>query len=259
MAIDIKKMAKNGQEILMEDRVAVRCVVVFTMLRWFFNNVFRVFLTMRDLLVCIFVITFAISYQYCFLMMDDIDQIWNRMLSGERYDAMHPGLHKRLADTRRALWRFNALSPDDVDEQRKIIRDLLGAVGERFHINQPFRCDYGCNIFIGENFFANFNLTVLDEARVTIGNNVFIGPNVSIYTACHPLEEDERNLGVEWAEPVTIGNSVWLGGGVTIVPGVTIGNNVVVGAGAVVTRDVPSNVVVAGNPARIIKRLDAGE
>lgn len=105
------------------------------------------------------------------------------------------------------------------------------------------------------SFFANFNLTILDEARVTIGDNVLIGPNVSIYTACHPLDAIERNKWVEWAEPVTIGNNVWIGGSSTILPGVTVGDNVVIGAGSVVTRDVPSDVVVGGNPARIIKRL----
>ena len=188
----------------------------------------------------------------------EFEQLWAKILAGERYNAMHPGLHRRLADTRRALWRFNSLCPDEIEEQRTIIRSLMGSIGEKFHFNQPLRIDYGCKVFIGENFFANFNLTILDEARVTIGDNVFIGPNVSIYTACHPLEEEERNRGIEWAEPVTIGNSVWIGGGVTIVPGVTIGNNVVIGAGAVVTRDVPSNVAVAGNPARIIKQLDNG-
>lgn len=122
-------------------------------------------------------------------------------------------------------------------------------------MNQPFRCDYGCNIHIGENFFANFNLTILDEAEVRIGDNCFIGPNVSIFTACHPLDAASRDTGVEWAEPVTIGDSVWIGGNATILPGVTIGDNVVIGAGSVVTRNIPSGVVVGGNPARIIKKV----
>ena len=139
---------------------------------------------------------------------------------------------------------------------KTLFRSIVGKCGEKFHVNQPFRCDYGCNILIGNNFFANFNLTILDEAIVEIGDNVFIGPNVSIYTACHPLDPEARNTGVEWAEPVTIGNSVWIGGSAVILPGVTIGDNSVVGAGAVVTRDVPSGVVVAGNPARIIKHID---
>ena len=144
-------------------------------------------------------------------------------------------------------------------EQKEILHQLLGGHGERFHINQPFRCDYGCNIFIGEDFFANFNLTILDEAYVTIGDHAFIGPNVSIYTACHPLEANERNTGDEWALPVTIGDNVWIGGSATILPGVTIGNNSVIGAGSVVTHDILANVVAAGNPARIIRRLQPEE
>lgn len=117
-----------------------------------------------------------------------------------------------------------------------ILKSLLRSSGNNIIINQPFRCDYGCNISVGENFMANFNLTILDEALVTIGNNVFIGPNVSIFTACHPIDPVERNKGVEWAEPVTIGNSVWIGGDTTILPGVTIGDNVTIGAGSVVTK-----------------------
>lgn len=188
--------------------------------------------------------------------MNDFEREWQRMLDGEVYDAVHPEFIRRLEVTRERIWEFNSLRPSQVDEQRAILRELLGGCGERLHVNQPFRCDYGCNITVGENFFANFNLTILDEARVTIGDNVFIGPNVSIYTACHPLDAEARNTGVEWAEPVTIGDSVWIGGGATILPGVTVGNRVVIGAGAVVTRDVPDGVVVAGNPARVVKQID---
>lgn len=181
--------------------------------------------------------------------------VWTAMLSGKPYDASDPTLISRLMETRRTLWEFNSLPPDNIDRQQEILRSLLGSTGSRFHFNQPFRCDYGCNITIGENFFANFNLTILDEARVTIGDNVFIGPNVGIYTACHPLEAEPRDTLIEWAEPVTIGDSVWIGGGTTILPGVTIGSRSVVGAGSVVTHDVPDDVVVAGNPARIIRRI----
>lgn len=184
---------------------------------------------------------------------------WNKMLSGEIYDAVHPKFIRMLMDTREKIWEFNNLRPSDIERQKGILRSLLGGCGEKFHVNQPFRCDYGCNIYIGENFFANFNLTILDEAEVRIGNNCFIGPNVGIYTACHPLEPESRNTGVEWAEGVTIGDNVWIGGSVTVLPGVRIGNNVVVGAGAVVTRNIPDNVVVGGNPARIIKKLTDGE
>lgn len=185
--------------------------------------------------------------------MESHEEIWRKMLAGENYDASHPHLLEKLMRTRILIRRFNDLMPDNLTEQKKLIRSLLGSYGNNFTINQPFRCDYGENIHIGENFFANFNLTVLDEAEVRIGDNAFIGPNVSIYTACHPLDAAERNKQTEWALPVTIGNNVWLGGNVTIVPGVTIGDNCVIGAGSVVTRDIPSNTVAAGNPARVIK------
>lgn len=180
---------------------------------------------------------------------------WQKMVSGEIYDATNQEFLDKLVATREIIYKFNSLLPSDIDGQKDVLRNLLGSVGEPFHFNQPFRCDYGCNIHIGDNFFANFNFTILDEAEVRIGNNVFVGPNVSIYTACHPLDAELRNTAVEWAESVTIGNNVWIGGSAVILPGVTIGNNVVVGAGAVVTKDVPSDCVVAGNPAKIIKQL----
>lgn len=183
------------------------------------------------------------------------NDIWEQMLSGELYDATDPELVRRLEITREKLWRFNHIHPAEKDEMRSILCSILGSHGENFQFNQPFRCDYGDNIFIGENFFANFNLTILDEAEVRIGDFCFIGPNVSIYTACHPLDAENRNKVLEWSEPVIIGDNVWIGGSATILPGVTIGDNVVIGAGAVVTKDVPSNVVVGGNPAKIIKRI----
>ncbi len=187
--------------------------------------------------------------------MTEAEEIWKAMVSGEIYDATHPELIRRLKATREKIWEFNNLRPSQTEKLKAILHELLGGHGEWFQINQPFRCDYGCNIFIGEEFFANFNLTILDEAEVRIGDNVFIGPNVSIYTACHPLDAETRNKAVEWAEPVTIGNNVWIGGSATLLPGVTIGDNVVIGAGSVVTKDVPDNVVVGGNPARILKKL----
>ncbi len=187
--------------------------------------------------------------------MTEEEKIWEQMLSGEIYDATHPALLRRLEATREKLWEFNNLRPSQVAEQKAILHELLGGHGEWFQINQPFRCDYGSNIYIGEGFFANFNLTVLDEAEVRIGDHVFIGPNVSIYTACHPLDAATRNKAVEWSEPVRIGHNVWIGGSATIVPGVTIGDNVVIGAGSVVTRDIPSDCVAVGNPARVIKKL----
>lgn len=183
-------------------------------------------------------------------------EIWEAMTRGERYDAAHPHLIGRLQATRMKLHEFNSLPPCEEKRLREILHDVIGSHGERFQVNQPFHCDYGDNIHIGENFFANFNLNILDEAEVSFGDNVFIGPNVSIYTACHPLDAPERNKAIEWAEPVKIGNNVWICGSVTIVPGVTIGDNCVIGAGAVVTKDIPANTLAAGNPARVIRHID---
>ena len=182
------------------------------------------------------------------------EQEWAKMLRGEVYDAGYSEFQKKLVDTRLIVREYNSTSPAETDKLSNILTQLLGSRGKNCTINQPFRCDYGCNIYVGEDFFSNFNFTVLDEAEVRIGNHVFIGPNVSIYTACHPLDSKRRDTFVEWAEPVTIGNSVWIGGGVTILPGVTIGNGAVIGAGSVVTRDVEPYTLVAGNPARFIKK-----
>ena len=188
--------------------------------------------------------------------MDNItvfEREWRKMLGGEVYEATHPEFLRRLEETRELLWEYNSLRPSEEKRREEIIRGLLGSCGEHIHINQPFRFDYGCNIHIGNGFFANFNLTILDEAEVRIGNNVFIGPNVNMYTACHPINPEERRDGVQWAEPITVGNDVWIGGNATILPGVTIGDNAVIGAGSVVTRDVKSNTVVVGNPAKEIR------
>lgn len=183
-----------------------------------------------------------------------VSREWQKMLDGEIYDAGHQLFLKELIATRKKIKRYNDLDPES-PELTTLLRDILGGCGENAVFNQPFRCDYGCNIKVGENFMANFNLTILDEATVTFGDNCLVGPNVSIYTACHPLDAQQRATMVEWAEPVTIGNNVWIGGSATIVPGVTIGDNCIIGAGSVVTRDVESNTVVAGNPAKVIKRL----
>lgn len=178
------------------------------------------------------------------------------MLSGQLYSAVDPELLQELNAVKNIIHRYNALPPSATAERLAILQHLLGGIGDdALIINQPFYCDYGKQIRLGKRFFANFNFTVLDEAPVTIGDDCFIGPNVSIYTACHSTDPVERNSRREWAEPVVIGNNVWIGGSVTILPGVTIGNNVTVGAGAVVTRDVPDNVVVAGNPAKVIRHI----
>lgn len=180
---------------------------------------------------------------------------WDKMIRGEEYEAALPEFGRRLARVRALLQKYNQAPAEDTALQEELLRSIIPDMGERCHFNQPFRCDWGCNIHIGRDFFANFNLTILDEAPVSIGDNVFIGPNVSIYTACHPLDAARRRTGREWAESVRIGNDVWIGGGTSILPGVSIGDGAVVGAGAVVSRDVAPYTVVAGNPARKIKDI----
>ena len=180
-----------------------------------------------------------------------------KMLSGQLYSAVDRQLLQELGEVRAIIHRYNAIEPSRGEERLAILKGLLGAVGDdQIIINQPFYCDYGKQIRVGKRFFANFHFTVLDEAPVTIGDDCFIGPNVSIYTACHSIDPIERNSRREWAEAVTIGNNVWIGGSVTILPGVTIGDNVTIGAGSVVTHDIPSGVVAVGNPCRVLKRLD---
>ena len=132
---------------------------------------------------------------------------------------------------------------------------MLGKTGDKFLIEPNFFCDYGFNIEIGENFYSNHNLVILDPAKVTFGDNVFIGPNCGFYTAEHPINSIERNKGLEYAKPITVGNNVWFGGGVNVLAGVTIGNDVVIGAGSVVTKDIPANSVAVGNPCKVIRNI----
>ena len=180
-----------------------------------------------------------------------------KMLAGMVYSATDKELFDELNEVKEIIHRYNALSPSETTARYAILKGLLGhTADDDFIINQPFYCDYGKQISIGKRFFANFHLTILDEAKVTIGDDCFIGPNVSIYTACHSTDPTERNTRNEWAEPVTIGNNVWIGGSVTILPGVTIGDNVTIGAGSVVTKDIPSATVAVGNPCRVIRQIE---
>lgn len=179
-----------------------------------------------------------------------------KMLAGLVYSATDNELLEELNAVKEIIHDYNSLPPSDLRKRHEILKGLLGHIADdEIIINQPFYCDYGKQISVGKRFFANFNLTVLDEAMVTIGDDCFIGPNVSIYTACHSTDPTERNTRREWAEPVTIGDNVWIGGSVTILPGVTIGDNVTIGAGSVVTKDIPSNSVAVGNPCKVIKQI----
>ena len=183
-------------------------------------------------------------------------RVWDDMVSGREYDATHPYLLERLNATKDRIWEYNKMRPSMLKERNELLRGLLGKSDGDTFINQPFYCDYGSNIRVGRRFFANFNFTVLDEALVTIGDDCFIGPNVSIYTACHSTDPVERNSRREWARPVNIGDNVWIGGSVTILPGVTIGSNVTIGAGSVVVKDIPDGCVAVGNPCRVVKYLE---
>lgn len=180
---------------------------------------------------------------------------YEKMLAGEEYFAADDELIVLLNECKDACWEYNQIRPTKLKERNEKIQQILGKSDDDTFVNQPFYCDYGKHISVGKRFFANFNLVVLDEAYVTIGDDCFIGPNVSIYTACHSTDPTERNSRNEWARPVTIGNNVWIGGSTTILPGVTIGDNVTIGAGSVVVKDVPSGVVAVGNPAKVIKKI----
>ena len=155
------------------------------------------------------------------------------------------------------LYDYNHSHPAKEDDRKQLVRLLLGKAENNFVFEPPFYCDYGYNIEVGENFYANTNLVILDGAKVKIGDNAFIAPNVGIYTAGHPLDVEQRNRGLEYAYPVTIGNNVWIGAGVSILPGVTIGDNTVIAAGSVVNRDIPSNCVAAENPAVVKKKIES--
>lgn len=151
--------------------------------------------------------------------------------------------------------KYNNSIYDDFESKNKIIKNLLKKTGKNFIIEPYFYCDYGYNIEIGENFYSNHNLVILDPAEVTFGDNVFIGPNCGFYTAQHPIDIETRNKGLEYAYPIKVGNNVWIGGNVTVLPGVTIGDNCTIGAGSVVVKDIPANSVAVGNPCKIIKVL----
>lgn len=179
----------------------------------------------------------------------------DRMLAGLPYQAWKDGLAEERMACKKRVYAYNMLPPWETEKADALIKELFGKTGGTIHVEAPIHCDYGKNIEVGDNFFANYNLTVLDVGRVVIGDNAQIAPNVSIYTAGHPLHPDSRNSGYEYGIPVTIGNNVWIGGSAVILPGVTIGDNVVIGAGSVVTKDLPDNVLAAGNPCRVLRAI----
>ena len=179
-----------------------------------------------------------------------------KAMQGLLYDANYDKeLLKERKKCKELCFQFNQLSPIMEEEQREIIKKLFGKTKENFCVTAPFYCDYGYNIEIGENFYSNHNLVILDGAKVEIGDNVFIAPNCCITTAGHPINIDERNRGLEYAYPIKIGNNVWIGAGANILPGVTIGDNVTIGAGSVVNKSIPANSIAVGNPCKVIKTI----
>lgn len=180
--------------------------------------------------------------------------------NGMLYDANYDEELLRERDLCKDIcYEYNSLRPSMKKEREKIIRKFFGRTGKSFLIEQPFFCDYGYNIEIGENFYMNVNCVILDGAKVVFGDNVFIAPNCGFYSAGHPLDVEQRNKGLEYAYPIRIGNNVWIGAGVSVLPGVSIGDNSVIGAGSVVNKDIPSGVLAVGNPCKVIRELDPDE
>lgn len=178
-----------------------------------------------------------------------------RMLHELPYKAWMDGLNEERWENKKRVYRYNNLPPEAEEEQSALIREIIGKMGTGIHVEPPFHCDYGSNIEVGDNFYTNYNCVILDVAKVVIGDNVLLAPNVSIYTAGHPIHPDSRNSGYEYGIGVTIGDNVWIGGSAVINPGVHIGNNVVIGSGSVVTKDIPDNAIAAGNPCRVIRYI----
>lgn len=179
-----------------------------------------------------------------------------KMLAGELYLAADPELVAERLRARRLIAKYNSSSCDDLAARSAILNELFAALGTNAYIEPPFYCDYGSNIFVAENLYMNFGCVVLDCNRITLGRNVFCGPYVQFYAAYHPTDPLKRAEGPELAKPITVGSDVWFGGGVIVCPGVTIGDGVTIGAGSVVTRDIPPRVIAAGNPCRVLRRMD---
>ena len=181
---------------------------------------------------------------------------WEKAQAGFLYDANYDSdlidMRTKCADL---CYEFNMCRPSDVTKQQEVLHKLFGQIKGNVVVTAPFYCDYGVNISVGENFYTNHNVTILDGAKVTFGDNVFIAPDCVFSTAGHPIDTEQRNLGLEIALPITVGDNVWIGTNVSVLPGVTIGSTVVIGAGSVVNRNIPDGVIAAGNPCRVIRKI----
>ena len=179
-----------------------------------------------------------------------------KMAAGLLYDANYDReLMEARTRCKDICHEFNSLYPSEEEKQKGLLKGLLGKTGEEFRVTAPFWCDYGFNIELGENFYVNHNCVILDCAKVTFGDNVFVGPDCGFYTAGHPIDAKQRNQGLEYARPIHVGDNVWSGGGVRVLPGVSIGEGAVIGSGSVVTKDIPPRVIAAGNPCRVIREI----
>ena len=178
-----------------------------------------------------------------------------KMLLGKLYNASDAELQKELKRCRKLTRLFNNSTEEDIEYRSKLLKDLFGKVGENIFIEPTFRCDYGKNIYIGDNFSANYDCIILDVCKVEIGNNVMFGPRVSVFTAGHPIDADVRITGLEFGKEIKIGNNVWVAANVVILGGVTIGDNAVIGAGSVVTKDIPANYLAYGVPCKPIREI----
>ena len=183
-----------------------------------------------------------------------------KMEKGLLYDANNdPELIAARTRCKDLCFSYNQLRPSLAAQQQEIIRRLFGRAGRQFCVTAPFWCDYGYNIEVGENFYTNHNCVILDGAKVVFGDNVFIAPNCTFSTAGHPLDAEQRNRGPEYAYPITVGDNVWFGASVTVLPGVTIGSNTVIGAGSVVNRDIPAGVIAVGTPCRVLREITGAD
>lgn len=185
--------------------------------------------------------------------MTEKEKVQAGMLYNPNYDSE---LIKERLIAKDLCYQLNQIKPSQLEQRKAVLKKLLGKIQGEFLIEQPFYCDYGYNIEIGENFYANHNLVILDAAKVSFGDNVLIGPNCGFHTSGHPLQIEERNKGIEYAKPILIGKNVWFGANVVVLPGITIGDNVTIGAGSIVTKDIHSNVIAYGNPCKVVKKME---